>query len=116
MFSFSIWDFLDTKTIAIGILALSTGLFYYEMQDIKKDYEILQLKNLHLESEIDDAINALNEQNKAIDDLALSLDKVDFSNDENIKKLETISNEKNATCESELKSYKELFNVLGSAK
>lgn len=75
--------------------------------------ENLKLKALHFNNEINVFKDKLAQQNKAIDKL-----KLDLKPKETLKEVLKVDKVfiKDKSCESELKAYKELFNILGAKK
>lgn len=116
---FSLFDFLDTKLIFIGIFGLVSGYFYLENGSLEKDLEIIKLKNLHLQGEISEAQKQIKAQNEAFENLRINKSEVKPSEALSALEkvaIETSNGEALAECEVNLKAFKELFRVLGEAK
>ncbi|EAK1453573.1 hypothetical protein CIR89_06335 [Campylobacter coli] len=107
---FDISKLFGFEKIAIfALIALSSFLFFKD-HTLTLENENLKLKSLHLNSQIDAFSNKLIEQNKAIDK-----SKLDLKPKEVLKEVLKVDKVfiKDKSCESELKAYKELFNILG---
>ncbi|EAJ6341477.1 hypothetical protein E5I25_08205 [Campylobacter coli] len=113
MFSFILSRFLSPSKIAFFVLIALCGFLYLKNNALALENENLKLKSLHLNSQIDAFSNKLIEQNKAIDKL-----KLDLKPKETLKEVLKVDKVfiKDKSCESELKAYKELFNILGAKK
>ncbi len=114
MLSSSIWNFIDAKIMAIGVLALSCAYFYYENKSLNDEIQILNLKNLHLDNEAQSAKIQILKQNEAFKVLELQTQNINLKDEQAFKNLDSLQNEFE-NCESELKNYKELFNIFSKA-
>ncbi|EGG1617018.1 hypothetical protein IDD55_000378 [Campylobacter jejuni] len=108
MFSFILSRFLSPSKIAFFVLIALCGFLYLKNNALALENENLKLKALHFSNEINVFKDKLAQQNKAIDKL-----KLDLKPKETLKEVLII---KDKSCQSELKAYKELFNILGAKK
>ncbi|EAJ2284768.1 hypothetical protein CXE60_08510 [Campylobacter coli] len=107
---FDISKLFGFEKIAIfALIALSSFLFF-KNHTLTLENENLKLKSLHFSNEINVFKDKLAQQNKAIDKL-----KLDLKPKEVLKEVLKVDKVfiKDKSCESELKAYKELFNILG---
>ncbi|ARJ55909.1 hypothetical protein [Campylobacter cuniculorum] len=120
MFSLSslITSFIDIKIMIIIALGVLCAIFYTQNELLSADFQKEQLKNLHLQNEKNEALKQILAQNEAIERLKIvsyerdevameALERIDFKKDEHLGALQN--------CENELKSFKDLFNVLSKA-
>lgn len=86
---------------------------YLKNNALALENENLKLKALHFSNEINVFKDKLAQQNKAIDKL-----KLDLKPKETLKEVLKVDKVfiKDKSCQSELKAYKELFNILGAKK
>ncbi|HIF9884891.1 TPA: hypothetical protein ACX8KM_001806 [Campylobacter coli] len=110
---FDISKLFGFEKIAIfALIALSSFLFF-KNHTLTLENENLKLKALHFSNEINVFKDKLAQQNKAIDKL-----KLDLKPKETLKEVLKVDKVfiKDKSCQSELKAYKELFNILGAKK
>lgn len=113
MFSFVLSRFLSPSKIAFFALIALCGFLYLKNNVLALENENLKLKALHLNSELSVFKDKLAQQNEAIDKL-----KLDLKPKEVLKEVLKVDKVfiKDKSCQSELKAYKELFNILGAKK
>ncbi|HDZ4977181.1 TPA: hypothetical protein RTH14_001608 [Campylobacter jejuni] len=113
MFSFILSRFLSPSKIAFFALAILCGFLYFKNNVLSLENENLKLKALHFNNEINIFKDKLAKQNEAIDKL-----KLDLKPKETLKEVLKVDKVfiKDKSCQSELKAYKELFNILGAKK
>lgn len=113
MFSFILSRFLSPSKIAFFVLIALCGFLYLKNNALALENENLKLKALHFSNEINVFKDKLAQQNKAIDKL-----KLDLKPKETLKEVLKVDKVfiKDKSCQSELKAYKELFNILGAKK
>ena len=104
----------NVKTIILVVFVLIVWFLSFSNEKLRLENENLTLKVIERQSEINKLKSILEEQNKAILDLKLSLDSVN-KNQKIIEKIKEVKIKDN-TCESELKSYKELFKLTSEVK
>lgn len=105
--------FLSPSKIAFFVLIALCGFLYLKNNALALENENLKLKALHFSNEINVFKDKLAQQNKAIDKL-----KLDLKPKETLKEVLKVDKVfiKDKSCQSELKAYKELFNILGAKK
>ncbi|PKT77956.1 hypothetical protein [Helicobacter winghamensis] len=106
---FSVFLKQSSLVVALGLLS---GVLYFHNQSLKNENAILKLKELHTKSELEGLELKLQEQNKAILKVRLDLKEKNETLAE-VSKVQKVFL-KDTSCESKLKAYKELFNILGT--
>lgn len=107
-------SFFSGSNILLISLIFVCGAMYLNIQSLQKENEILRLKELHSQSELEGLELKLKEQNEAISKVRLDLKNKNEALVE-VSKVQKVFL-KDTSCESELFSYKELFNILGTEK
>ncbi|EGQ2557087.1 hypothetical protein ACOIR4_000617 [Campylobacter jejuni] len=110
---FDISKLFGFEKIAIFTLVVLSSFLFFKNHTLTLENENLKLKALHFNNEINVFKDKLAQQNKAIDKL-----KLDLKPKETLKEVSKVDKVfiKDKSCQSELKAYKELFNILGAKK
>lgn len=97
--------------ILTGFLFISCICLFIQNRFLNNEIDNLKLKNFHFQNEIKTSKEKLLKQNQAILDLKIKID-----NKQPLKEVLKVKEVfiKDDTCQSELKAYKELFNILGA--